>query len=128
MQKYTYNGETYYSEWALRQAIYAKERKAFSEAPKENADAFWASLGVKVEGYVPELTDEQLATRARQERDLFLSECDYYVMPDYPSTEEGLAAVKAYRQALRDITSQAEFPRGIDWPVKPAVLGGADEQ
>lgn len=127
MKKYTYSGETYYSEWALRQAIYKQERKAFAKAPTENADAFWASLGVASADYEPELTDEQLASRARQKRDRLLAECDYYVMPDYPSTEEGLVAVKAYRQALRDITAQVVFPSVIDWPIKPDVLGGSDE-
>lgn len=127
MKKYTYNGETYYSEWALRQAIYKQERKAFAKAPTENANTFWASLGVTVQEYEPEVTDEQLASRARQKRDRLLAECDYCVMPDYPSTEEGLATVKVYRQALRDITEQSGFPREIDWPVKPDILGSSDE-
>lgn len=60
--------------------------------------------------------------RAREKRNALLSESDYYVMPDYPSTDEGLLAVMAYRQALRDISKQEGFPEKIEWPDKPSVL------
>ena len=72
---------------------------------------------------VEEPSAEELAKQARMKRDNLLARCDYYVMPDYPSTEGGLAEVKAYRQALRDITKQEGFPSEIVWPVKPAELG-----
>ena len=60
--------------------------------------------------------------RAREKRNALLAETDYYVMPDYPSTDEGLLAVMAYRQALRDISKQESFPEKIEWPDKPSVL------
>lgn len=75
---------------------------------------------------IPEKTDEEKKAEAermaRSKRDALLSESDYYLQPDYPSTEEGLNAVKAYRSALRDVPQQEAFPLSIEWPSKPDVL------
>lgn len=130
---YTYNGQEFTSAYQVRKAIADAERKAFGnpQTPEE-----WAALGVvktveEVEDVVPEQpvrTDEELAREARDKRDRLLDESDWYVMPDYPATEDGLATVKSYRQALRDISKQAKFPREIEWPVKPEVLGGDDAE
>lgn len=130
---YKYNGHEYSTAYQVRKAIADNERKAFGnpQTPEE-----WATLGVvktveEVEDVVPEQpvrTDEELAREARDKRDRLLDESDWYIMPDYPASTEGLAAVKAYRQALRDISIQAEFPREIEWPVKPEVLGGDDAE
>ena len=130
---YTYNGQEFTSAYQVRKAIADAERKAFGnpQTPEE-----WAKLGViktveEIEDVVPEpvvRTDEELAREARDKRDRLLDESDWYVMPDYPATASGLTAVKTYRQALRDISKQAGFPRGIEWPVKPEVLGGADAE
>jgi hypothetical protein len=32
---------------------------------------------------------------------------------------ENQAAWAAYRQSLRDISTQAEFPNTVNWPVEP---------
>lgn len=58
----------------------------------------------------------------RHRRDALLRACDYAVMPDYPLTEDQLAEVKAYRQALRDIPETAGDPAAVEWPAKPEVL------
>lgn len=65
------------------------------------------------------VSDEQLSVIERLKRDNLIAATDYLVMPDYPISAELLAKVKAYRQALRDITEQAGFPADIDWPVNP---------
>jgi hypothetical protein len=64
---------------------------------------------------------EVLILKARESRDLLLEESDVYVLPDRwaAMTSEQQAAWSAYRQALRDLTSQSGFPQIIDWPVKP---------
>lgn len=128
VSKWVYDGKTYYSDYSVRQAIFSKERKAFGPVPTDSdaVVSFWAGLGVTYSEteYVPSL--DELRSRAVAKRDQLLSECDYYVLPDYPSTEEGLAAVKVYRQALRDVPQQEDFPMTIVWPTKPAVLGGGD--
>ena len=76
------------------------------------------------EEYNPEdeMTDEELASRVRMRRASLISRTDFYVQPDYPSDPAGLEAVKAYRQALRDIPEQSGFPRNVQWPEMPTVL------
>ena len=63
--------------------------------------------------------DTVLAASARQKRDRLIAATDYLVTPDYPISDDRLAKVKTYRQALRDIPEQAGFPRTITWPDKP---------
>lgn len=129
VKKWVYGGKEYLGEYSLRQAMFETTRKAFGPAPteKDALVSFWANLGVTYTEteYIP--TEAELKARAIRKRDLLLQESDYYVLADYPSTEEGLTEVKAYRQALRDITSQEGYPQAITWPTKPAVLGGSDE-
>ncbi|MGQ7242816.1 tail fiber assembly protein [Salinicola sp. V024] len=67
------------------------------------------------------IADQQWA-EIRARRDALLRASDYAVMPDYPLTDEQLAAVKQYRQALRDIPETADAPDAIEWPEKPEVL------
>lgn len=71
---------------------------------------------------VPEPTEQELASMVRSQRDAKLSDTDYLVVPDYPISPEDLEAVKAYRQALRDITEQSGFPKNVQWPVEPQFL------
>lgn len=71
---------------------------------------------------VPEPTEEELARNVRGARDAKLSETDYLVASDYPISEENLAEVKVYRQALRDITEQEGFPKKVIWPDVPKFL------
>lgn len=54
----------------------------------------------------------------RYERDALLAESDRTRLDDYPLTDEQRAAWAEYRQALRDITQQAD-PFNITWPVAP---------
>ncbi len=58
------------------------------------------------------------ATVMRQYRDMLMSETDHWVLSDTP---DATAEQLAYRQALRDITSHANFPNleDADWPTKP---------
>ena len=60
----------------------------------------------------PELTP---AETIRLERNVLLSSTDWWAASDRTMT----AAQTAYRQALRDITSQAGFPHNVTWPTKP---------
>lgn len=64
----------------------------------------------------PPPTIEQLAEIARSKRNALIAETDYLLLPDYQITDEKLAAVKVYRQILRDITKQVGFPADIKWP------------
>ena len=61
-------------------------------------------------------TTEQLAESIRSKRNQLIADTDHMLLPDYPITSEQLIAVKAYRQALRDITEQSGFPTNVIWP------------
>ena len=69
------------------------------------------------------LTDDEydtvLAASARHKRDRLIAATDYLVTPDYPISDDRLAKIKIYRQALRDVPEQPGFPRSITWPEKP---------
>lgn len=62
-------------------------------------------------------SDEEI----RYRRNLYLEKSDSYVLPDRweDYTVEQKQAWKDYRQALRDIPQQAEYPTVIDWPTTP---------
>lgn len=65
-----------------------------------------------------ELTSEhaEKSQAVRDERNRRLSECDWTMLPDAPVDK---TAWGAYRQALRDITSQQGFPWEVVWPQEP---------
>lgn len=70
----------------------------------------------------PEPTEQELFVKLREERDKRISETDYMAMPDYPLSDAKRDAVLAYRQALRDLPSQAGSPwdgggDATPWPV-----------
>ena len=62
-------------------------------------------------------TESQWA-KIRSQRDALLQACDWTQLPDVPLDTEQKQAWVAYRQALRDVTSQAD-PYNIEWPVAP---------
>ena len=61
--------------------------------------------------------DDSAANNNRAERDRLIAETDWWASSDLTMTAEQTA----YRQALRDITSHANWPHleEADWPTKP---------
>lgn len=124
MIKYNYKGNQY--DWLsdIRKVIWNEDRMVFGEWNEETKKHFGVTeVNIpepEVPPYVP--TDEELADRIRRERDEKLEETDFFVMPDYPSDPKDLEEVKAYRQALRDITKQSGFPKEVTWPELPSVF------
>lgn len=53
----------------------------------------------------------------RDQRDILLAESDWTQGKDI--SEYISQKWAPYRQALRDLTNQAEFPQNVTWPVKP---------
>lgn len=90
--------------------IDAKERRERVAQEREEAER------------VANMTDEEVASQVRTERDRKIAETDWYMMPDYPADPETLEVVKNYRKALRDITLKSGFPRDVEWPVMPRVF------
>lgn len=56
------------------------------------------------------LSEETFAVIKRNERDFLLSKTDKYLLPDFPINDEKLNKVKAYRQYLRDLPQNENFP------------------
>lgn len=71
-----------------------------------------------VDGY-PTLVDRPPPTAAelREQRNFLLSKTDWTQAADVPQATKDKWA--PYRQALRDIPQQAEFPMNVVWPTKP---------
>jgi hypothetical protein len=64
-----------------------------------------------------DIKEDATATVLREQRDTKLAETDWWASSDLTMTAEQTA----YRQALRDITSHANWPHldEADWPTKP---------
>jgi len=62
-----------------------------------------------------ELSQTQAEDNVRAHRNRLLSETDWTALSDNTLSAE----MSAYRQALRDITTQTGFPYEVQWPVKP---------
>lgn len=60
--------------------------------------------------------ESQQAASVREERDKRLKNSDWTQVADAPVDQ---AAWATYRQALRDVPSQADFPLNIQWPTQP---------
>jgi hypothetical protein len=65
--------------------------------------------------------DAKTATANRTKRDTLLAETDWLTMRSSDTATPMPAAWHTYRQALRDITSHANWPNleEADWPTKP---------
>ena len=63
--------------------------------------------------------DTEQAKSVRQSRDDKLKECDWIVIKNLEVNANIHGAWEVYRQALRDIPSQAGFPWTITWPTQP---------
>lgn len=69
-----------------------------------------------------QLTAEQLieiSDAYRAERNNLLRDCDWTHVTDTVLTPTQKQAWAEYRQALRDVTSQPNFPYEFTWPTKP---------
>ena len=60
--------------------------------------------------------DAEQAKNVRQQRTEKLKDCDWTQLADAPVDQ---AAWSTYRQALRDVPTQAGFPWDIQWPSQP---------
>lgn len=60
--------------------------------------------------------NDRAAVRVREERDAKLSVCDWRASSDVTLSTEW----RTYRQALRDVPTQAGFPNSVTWPTEPS--------
>jgi len=79
--------------------------------------------GVWVLGWTIRLMNQQetdsLASEVRLQRNLYLDASDWTQMSDSPLDDATKLAWANYRKALRDITTQADFPYTVTWPTAP---------
>ena len=75
------------------------------------------------EEFVAQLIEAETAKAAaavRAKRNHLLDESDKEVLPDrLAKTSAAFKAWADYREALRDISTQAGFPFNVEWPVRP---------
>ena len=96
---------------------------ALNENPDENAVAYYKSIGFiegefevgyngipYLKGFAPEKPIEISAIEIRSKRDQLLTASDWTQMPDSPLSQEQKTKWTQYRQYLRDIPQQDEFP------------------
>jgi len=71
-----------------------------------------------IEPLVETITEEESLVRSvKAQRNKLLTESDWTQLPDVP--EETRSKWFAYRQALRDVTNQSDYPKNVTFPVKP---------
>lgn len=103
--------------WRRMNAIRTELVQANERCKSELQDGYW------IVSQLPEPTPEEILERQAQEirskRDYLISKTDFLVAGDYPISDDDLEAVKAYRQALRDVPTQEGFPDSVVWPEEP---------
>lgn len=82
-------------------------------------DGFVKNAYELVDKTAEEIDIEALSKEVRKERDELLKGSDWTQFNDSPLVEEEKTAWATYRQLLRDISSQSDFPIEITWPTKP---------
>ena len=88
------------------------EREMFTEYTDDNGDVQTVAAQKTV---YDTLVNNDLAKSARGKRDGLLKETDHYGLSDVTMSTE----MTTYRQALRDVPQQTDFPSTINWPTKP---------
>jgi len=96
-----------------------RTQKVTQDSAPTLSDGSWAlgwTVSDKTAGEIQDY-DDRKAKSVRMMRDEKLAETDFYALSDVTMS----SAMTTYRQALRDITSHANFPnlQDADWPTKP---------
>jgi hypothetical protein len=63
---------------------------------------------------------EERAEQVRMHRNFKLMQCDWTQLQDAPLNEQQKASWVAYRQQLREVPTQQDFPWDVSWPDAPA--------
>ena len=101
------NGETFYTYNLYRLQMRARDN--LEETISNNYET-WLEVAKQKE-------EDTLAKEIRTKRNKLLAETDWTQMPDVST--ELQEEYKTYRQELRDITKQEEFPYSVIFPQKP---------
>lgn len=107
---------------AVAAPSYDNEAEFVSEGTPVLNDGNWTQVWIKsnLSDEVKAANAAQKVSDARAKRDVLLTNTDWRVSL---ATETGTTLSdewKAYRQALRDVPAQSEFPTNITWPTEPS--------
>jgi hypothetical protein len=78
--------------------------------------AVWQDIDQKTKAPI---TPERTAENVRNLRNGFLFDSDWTQLMDSPLSADAKQEWESYRQQLRDITNQPNFPQEIVWPTPP---------
>lgn len=84
--------------------------------PHEWVAGAWQPRATEPPPFMPGPDLEAFAASVREDRNARLAACDWTQVADAPVDRDVWAA---YRQALRDITEQPDFPMFVQWPERP---------
>ena len=117
------------AEWGVY-AVKISERPQISanEKAEQNSIPFFENdewilgwtVNEKPQEQINQETESKI-TSIRLQRNGLLSQCDWTQLTDSPLTDTEKSEWAVYRQALRDITTQPNFPENISWPTEPGV-------
>ena len=89
--------------------------EVWKKAIQDNANAYVGDTFI----YKDFRTTEQKTSDKREYRDMLLKESDWTQFGDSPLSDSKKTEWATYRQSLRDLPAQSEFP-DIDMPTKPS--------
>lgn len=102
---------------ATQPPIVSRNERLQEETP-ELVDGEWTQVWSKITLTEEEYSEKllELSFSVREQRNEMLRETDWWELP----SQQPISSVREqYRQALRDITSQEDFPFSVTWPTKP---------
>ena len=114
------NGYTLPEGWAIVPKELEEEAVGylpFIELTLEDGAITGVAQGPIPEPAPPDL--EEAAAEIRAKRNQLLAETDWTQLADSQLDEEAQAAMRASRQAQRDIPQQEGYPLSVEWPEEP---------
>lgn len=103
----TFDSETHFIDTTLMVSV-MKPPRPFGDVEFDIPTRSWVPI---------QRTKAELTAAAMAKRSQLFAQCDWTQLPDVPLATK--TAWVAYRQALRDITDQSNFPNNIIWPNSP---------
>ena len=90
---------------------------AFKDGVEFKSDKWmWKWVVSEMDDEAKASLDATQAKSVREQRNKLIAECDWTQVADAPVDKEAWAT---YRQALRDVPTQAGFPWDVTWPEAP---------
>ena len=108
-------------------ALFSVYPVATTSAPEFDSKTHRVKQGVElIDGawtqvwHLQELPEQQASANIRAERNRRLADCDWTQLADNPLDADAKLAWQLYRETLRMVPEQTEFPWNIEWPPIPS--------